>query len=100
MRLFGGPVVSAHNAGSACIGPEQGAPGKICFPNLTPDPETGLGAWTDGEILRAIREGVSRDGRALFPMMPYTEFRALSDEDTRAIVAYLRTMPAVKNAVP
>jgi mono/diheme cytochrome c family protein len=99
MTIFGGPIVGPHGAGSACIGPEQGAPGKICFPNLTSDTETGLGSWTDGEILRAIREGVSRDGRALFPMMPYNEFRALSDEDARAIVAYLRTMPAVKNAI-
>jgi mono/diheme cytochrome c family protein len=100
MAVFAGPIVGPHGAGSDCIGAEQGAPGKICFPNITPDNETGLGTWTDGEILRAIREGVSRDGRALFPMMPYTEFSALSEEDGKAIVAYMRTMPPVKNAIP
>ena len=99
MTIYGGPIVGPHGAGSDCIGPEQGAPGKVCFANLTPDNETGLGAWSDGEILRAIREGVSRDGSALFPMMPYSEFSALSEEDGKAIVVYLRTLPPVKNAI-
>ena len=98
--LYGGPVRSAVLAGAGCMGPEQGAPGRICFPNLTPDPETGLGAWSDGEVLRAIREGVGRDGRALFPMMPYSEYRKLSDEDASAVVAYLRSVPPVENPVP
>lgn len=71
-------------------------PGRIRTSNLTPDKTHGLGAWTDGEIVRAIREGVSRDGRVLFPMMPYQTFGAtLSDDDTLAIVAYLRTLPAI-----
>jgi mono/diheme cytochrome c family protein len=67
-------------------------PGVLAASNLTPDKETGLGNWTDGEILRAIREGVDRDGNALFPIMPYQHFRALSDEDGKSIVAYLRTL--------
>jgi mono/diheme cytochrome c family protein len=73
-----------------------GLPGTFYSPNLTSDPETGVGAWTDGEILRAMREGVSRDGRVLFPLMPYIEFRNMSDEDADAIVAYMRTIPPVK----
>jgi mono/diheme cytochrome c family protein len=67
-------------------------------PNLTPDRETGIGAWTDGEVLRAMREGVSRDGRPLFPMMPYTIYgKHVSDEDALAVIAYLRSLPAIEN---
>lgn len=71
-------------------------PGKVCAQNLTSDPETGLGSWTDGEIMRAFREGVSRDGHALFPMMPYPYLKTLSDEDAKSLVAYLRTLAPIK----
>jgi mono/diheme cytochrome c family protein len=97
---LGGPVVAGLGAGGLCRGAEDGAPGRVCTPNITPDPETGIGAWTDGEVLRAIREGVDRQGKALFPMMPYTEYRHLSDEDARSVVAYLRTLPPIKKVVP
>lgn len=73
---------------------------KICAPNITPDQATGIGGWSDGEIMRAIREGVNRHGKPLFPIMPYTAYASLSDEDTRAIVAYLRTLPPINNTVP
>jgi mono/diheme cytochrome c family protein len=76
-----------------------GFPGVLRAQNITPDPETGLGRWTDGEILRAMREGVDREGNALFPMMPYVHLREMSDDDAQAIVAYLRTLPPVRNAV-
>jgi len=75
--------------------PGSGFPGKIVAPNITPDADTGIGRWTDGEVVRAIREGVSRDGRPLFPLMNYPSYRELSDEDALAIVAYLRTQKAV-----
>lgn len=67
--------------------------------NITPDRETGIGAWTDAEIARAIREGISRDGRVMGPPMPFELYRKLSDADTAAIIAYLRSVPAVRNAV-
>jgi mono/diheme cytochrome c family protein len=73
--------------------------GVAVVPNITPDRATGIGAWTDGEIVRAIREGKSRDGRTLGPPMPYYLYRGLSDTDVKAIVAYLRSVPPVKNAV-
>lgn len=73
----------------------SGFPGKIVAPNITPDPDTGIGRWTDGEVVRAIREGVSRDGRPLFPLMNYPSYRELSDDDALAIVAYLRTRKAI-----
>ena len=77
-----------------------GFPGTLAAANITPDPETGLGKWTDGEILRAIREGVDREGKALFPIMPYGHFRHMSDEDAKSIVAYLRTLPAQRYEEP
>ena len=69
--------------------------GKVVAPNITSDPETGIGAWTDDEIARAIQEGVSRDGSALFPIMPYLNFRNLTDDDLASLVVYLRTVPPV-----
>jgi mono/diheme cytochrome c family protein len=75
---------------------DSGLPGTIVAPNLTPDRETGVGDWTDGEIVRAIREGVSRDGTPLFPFMNYPEYRNLSDDDVLAIVSYLRTQKPVR----
>lgn len=78
---------------------EADFPGTVVGPNITPDPETGIGAWTDGEVVRAIREGVSRDGTPLFPLMNYPEYRNFSDEDALAIVAYLRTQKPVRREV-
>lgn len=74
--------------------------GTYIAPNITPDPDTGIGRWTDGQIVRALREGISRDGHRLFPIMPYQELHGLSDEDALAIVAYLRSRPPVRNIVP
>jgi mono/diheme cytochrome c family protein len=73
---------------------------RLFTANITPDRETGIGAWSDGEIMRAIREGVRRDGQAIFPSMPYQLFAQLSDDDTRAIVAYLRTIPPLHKSIP
>lgn len=95
---FGGPESGPALAG-ACFGEEWGVPGRVCAPNITSDPEHGIGSWTDAELLSALREGKGRDGRTLFPMMPYVEWRALSDEDARAVVAHLRQVPPVKSSV-
>jgi hypothetical protein len=78
----------------------DGVPAKLFAPNLTPDPETGVGTWTDDELGRAIREGVTREGRAMFPIMPYEDFRYMSDEDVASVVVYMRSLPAVKHALP
>ncbi len=81
-------------AGHDFLGGAAGAPpiGKLYSANLTP---AHLGAWSDGEIIRAIREGVRPDGRSLI-IMPSEHFRNLSDDDVQAIVAYLRTLPPVE----
>ncbi|MDH4050397.1 MAG: cytochrome c [Rubrivivax sp.] len=68
--------------------------------NLTPDKETGLGKWTDAQIVAAIREGRRPDGSLIGPPMPIELYRDISDDDALAIVAYLRSVPAVKNSVP
>ncbi|MCW5964435.1 MAG: cytochrome c [Bryobacterales bacterium] len=97
---FAAPV-KPDGLGKGFVFPDQmRLPGRIVSANLTPDPETGLGKWTDGEIIRAIREGVDRDGKALFAFMPYTAYRSMSDDDVEAIVAYLRTIPAIHNPLP
>jgi hypothetical protein len=86
--------------GAGQVFPLQGLPGAINPPNLTPDPETGAGTWTDDQFARAIREGIGHDGRALFPLMPYQSFRNMSDEDLASIVVFLRSLPPVHNVIP
>lgn len=93
------PVIESKRGSGQHI-PEEGIPAKLYVPNITPDTETGIGKWTDGEKIRAIREGIGRDGRALFPMMPYTHFRHMSDDDVQSLVAYLNTLPPVHNQLP
>ena len=74
--------------------------GTLWIPNITPDPETGIGRWKDDEILRALRDGVAPDGHFLIPFMPYGAYQHLSDEDARAVVAYLRSVPPYKQTKP
>jgi mono/diheme cytochrome c family protein len=92
------PLIGKKGAGAYF--PDETVPFRIVAPNLTPDRETGLGAWTDAEIDRAIREGIGRDGRRLFPVMPYLHFRQMSDADLAAVIAYLRALPPVRSSLP
>ena len=95
-----GKASERPNLGAGEIIPLKGLPGQIVAPNLTPDPETGAGTWTDDQLARAIREGIGHDGRALFPLMPYDHFRSMSDEDLASIIVYLRALPPVRNPLP
>ncbi len=72
----------------------------VVAPNLTPDRETGLGSWTDGEIARAIREGIGRNGQRLRSDHPAAYYSVLSDEDVFAIVAYLRSLKPIVKKLP
>lgn len=72
-----------------------GFPGSYVSTNLTP---FGLGEWSDGEVFRAVTSGVSRDGRALFPIMPYPAYGQLDREDIEAVIAYLRTLDPIESA--
>lgn len=74
--------------------------GTVYSTNLTPDPETGLGRWSYAAFERAMREGISRDGRHLYPAFPYTAFTKASDTDLQALYAYLMTQPAVHAPTP
>ncbi len=78
----------------------KGLPGKIVAANITSDPETGAGAWSDDQLARAIREGVGHDGRALFPFMPYPHFHEMSDEDLASVIVYLRSLPPIHKQRP
>ncbi len=68
--------------------------------NITPDKETGIGDWTDEQIIRAIREGVDDEGKVIFPPMPVPTYNNMSDDDVKAIVAYLHTLAPVKHEIP
>jgi len=72
--------------------------GTFYSPNITPDPETGIGRWSDEQFLRALRDGVRPDGANYFPVFPYPSFTKIADADARAIKAYLFSLPAVRQA--
>jgi mono/diheme cytochrome c family protein len=74
--------------------------GTIYSPNITSDKETGIGDWSDADFLRAVRQGIDRDGKRLYPAFPYDSFTYLTDDDALAIKAYLLSLPPVRNAVP
>jgi len=74
--------------------------GRVFTTNLTPDAQTGLGLWTYAAFERAMREGISRDGRHLYPAFPFTSFAKTSDQDLTAIYAYLMAQPAVSAPTP
>jgi len=95
-----GTPITPGSEGTGEVLPYTDLPGRIVAPNLTPDPETGAGNWTDDQLARAIREGIGHDGRALFPIMPYTHYREMSDEDLASVVVYLRSLPAVRRELP
>jgi mono/diheme cytochrome c family protein len=73
--------------------------GNLLAPNITPDPTTGIGAWTDDEFVDALTKGSGRQGTRLYPAMPYTYYTKLTRDDALAIRAYLNTVPAVHNEV-
>jgi mono/diheme cytochrome c family protein len=70
--------------------------GTFYSPNITPDTETGIGRWTDAQLLRALREGVRPDGANYFPVFPYPSFTGITDSDALAIKAYLFSVPPVR----
>jgi mono/diheme cytochrome c family protein len=94
------PLIPGTEGGGAAPLPLEDPAGTINVPNISPDKETGAGNWTDDQLERAIREGIGHDGRALFPMMPYQNFRYLSDEDLASVIVYLRSIPPVHHVVP
>ncbi|HSF05766.1 MAG TPA: cytochrome c [Methylomirabilota bacterium] len=76
----------------------DGAFGTVYSTNITPDPKTGIGTWTDEQIITAIRLGRRPNGERLIPVHPYTVFNGMAEGDLKALVAFLRTVPAVNRA--
>jgi mono/diheme cytochrome c family protein len=72
--------------------------GSVYATNITPDPETGIGKWTDDQIITAIRAGRRPNGERLLPVHPYPTFNGMAEEDLRALVAYLRSVKPAKRA--
>jgi mono/diheme cytochrome c family protein len=74
--------------------------GTIYSTNITPDQETGIGAWSDEEFLKALHQGIGKDGKHLYPAFPYTSYALMTDSDVLAIKAYLLTLKPVKYTPP
>lgn len=74
--------------------------GRIYATNITPDAETGIGGWSEAAFARAVKEGVSRDGRHIYPAFPYDHMTRTTEADVKAVYAYLMTRPAVRSATP
>lgn len=94
----GVPMTDMRLAGAFVI--EEPGAFKAYAPNITMDVKTGIGSWSDEDIVRAIREGFRPDGTLIRPPMPTPFYRDISDRDVQAIVAYLRTVKPVDNVVP
>ena len=97
--LAGQPDPARSLAGSN-IGFQIPGVGIFYPPNLTSDPETGLGAWSEKDIVTAVRTGARPDGRVLVPVMPYHNYAKLSDADAGALAAYLRSLKPIRNKAP
>lgn len=93
----GPPIAGTLGAGGEVFDQTMGLPGRFISRNITP---ASLGDWSDGEIFRAITSGVSKDGSALFPIMPYPAYSTLADEDIYSVIAYLRTLEPIENDLP
>jgi len=74
--------------------------GTMYSPNITPDKQTGIGEWSDAEFLKAVHEGIGRDGKRLYPAFPYAAYTYLTDEDVLAIKSYLLTLAPISNVPP
>jgi mono/diheme cytochrome c family protein len=96
--LYGAPDFERRLSGSE-LG-WQGPWGVSYGSNLTPDPETGLGTWTNVEIERALRSGVRKDGSPILPPMPWPNFANMTADDMSSLIAFLKSIPPVKHKVP
>lgn len=70
--------------------------GTFYAPNITPDPATGIGSWSEADFRRALRDGIGKDGEYLYPVFPFTSFTGMTDQDIADLFAYLRSLPPVK----
>lgn len=98
---YAGPVIpGSEGGGGELFDSKMGLPGIIYSKNITPDSATGIGTWTDAEILRAMTQGISKNGDTLFPLMPYPNLNRMAKDDLLSIIAYIRTLKPINNAIP
>jgi mono/diheme cytochrome c family protein len=98
---FSGPIFpGTEGAGGEEFNQKFGLPGVFYSKNITPDSATGIGTWTDDEVLRAITQGISKNGDTLFPLMPYANFNHMAKGDLLDIISYIRTLKPINNKVP
>lgn len=97
--FLGKPDMARKFAGSE-VGFKIPGLGTFFPPNLTPDRETGLGAWSEQDIIKAVRTGVRPDGRVLAPAMPYNSYGKLNDADALALASYFKSLPPINHAPP
>jgi mono/diheme cytochrome c family protein len=97
--LTGQPDMARYLAGGD-VGFEIPGMGRFYPPNLTPHAETGIGGWSEADIIRAVRTGERPDGRELAPAMPWRSYAVLSDDDAQALAHYLKSLPAVAHRSP
>ena len=74
--------------------------GTFYPPNISPDQKTGIGQWSEAQFIRAMREGVSPEGKHYYPAFPYSSYRGMTPDDVADLFAYLKTMPAVEGKAP
>jgi mono/diheme cytochrome c family protein len=98
-HFLGKPDVTRYLGGSE-VGFEVPGLGVFYGPNLTPDKATGLGSWSESDIVTAIRTGGRPDGRVLAPIMPWAALSKLTDSDAEAIAVYLKSLPPISNKAP
>jgi len=96
-RFSGPPVDGTKGQGGELFDQKFGFPGAFYSRNITPD---GISRYTDGELFRVITTGVNKEGKAMFPVMPYHYYGRMDEEDIKSIIAYIRTLKPIKNDVP
>lgn len=95
---FSAPLVPGTlGKGGEIFDSKMGFPGTYYSANITP---AGIGDWTDGEVFRAITTGVRKNGKPIFPVMPHKNYGQLDQQDIEAVIAYVRSLPAIENKVP
>src|SRR6478752_6231568 len=95
---FSGPIVAgSFGKGGELFDQQFGFPGSFRARNITP---SGISRYTDGELFRVITTGVTKEGKAMFPVMPYHNYGKMDEEDIKSIIAYIRSLPAITHEVP
>lgn len=96
-KFAGPPTAGTLGMGGDRFDQSVGMPGVFYAKNITP---AGISRYTDGELFRLITAGVTKEGRAMFPLMPYPYYGRMDKEDIYSIIAYVRSLPAIENSVP